>query len=692
MNGRKGAYAIFLLILLGMAITGAGEGMQRKYLRTEKEFYLTQAELAWVRPGLGLEIQSVAVNGAEVSVTFRIADDQGQPLDRLGIETPGMVTTSWILARINPGDTQYTAYTARVQQSPITGQSATQAGTDSGGRYTSLGNGVYRYTFGTRLPSDFPASATHTVGVYSVRDLREIAEQLGLTQLVRTGRYIANDTYDFVPSGGEVTQVRDVVRTESCNQCHDPLALHGGARQEVRVCVLCHQPQTTDPDTGNTVDFKVMIHKIHRGEDLPSVQGGTPYQIIGFSPVPIDYSHVVFPQDVRNCTTCHQQTTQADLWKTNPTRVVCGSCHDDVDFATGENHAGGAQADDSRCSICHTSNTGLEFDLSVDGVHTIPDFSQQLKGLHVAITEITNTRPGEKPTVSFTVRDNAGNPINAAGLATLALRLAGPTTDYTWMVSEDARSATATATGYTYTFRNNAIPADAQGTYAVGAEARSTATLAGPLLGQSFTATETAFNPVFYFSVDGSAVAARRSVVDVNTRCNTCHHRLTLHGGTRLNTDYCVMCHNPATVDVPSQAAGGPVDVPPQSINLRFMIHRIHAGEELTRDFTIYRSRGVFNFNEVLFPGDRRNCAKCHVNNSHELPLPEGMANTVAPREFFSPLGPASSACLGCHDTEAAAAHAFQMTATFPSGRTAESCASCHGEGRDFAVSRVHAR
>jgi OmcA/MtrC family decaheme c-type cytochrome len=256
------------------------------------------------------------------------------------------------------------------------------------------------------------------------------------------------------------------------------------------------------------------------------------------------------------------------------------------------------------------------------------------------------------------------------------------------MASESATSATATSTGYSYTFQDTTIPVGAKGTYAVGAEAAQATTISAPYLFQSVPpVTERAFNPLYYYSVDGSEVLPRREVVNVNTQCNVCHKRLSLHGGSRNNTSYCIMCHNPATVDVPQQAQGGPVDVPPTSINLRFMIHRIHTGEELTRDFTIYRSRGIFNFNEVLYPGDRRNCAACHVNDSHLLPLPSGMANTEAPREFFTPLGPATSACLGCHDSQDAAAHAFLQTAPF-----GESCATCHAEGRDFAVSRVHAR
>jgi predicted CXXCH cytochrome family protein len=48
---------------------------------------------------------------------------------------------------------------------------------------------------------------------------------------------------------------------------------------------------------------------------------------------------------------------------------------------------------------------------------------------------------------------------------------------------------------------------------------------------------------------------------------------------------------------------------------------------------------------------------------------------------------PIQDACLSCHDSEAAAAHA--ETNTTMSG--AEACTVCHGEGSSKAVSAVHA-
>ncbi len=686
MKIRRLFLALTILFLAGIGLTIAGDGIKPVYKTTEKAYYLSEAQASFVRPGLQVQIQKVEFNVPNIDVTFRIADNAGQPLDRLGIETPGELSSSFYIARIKPGDTQYTNYRTTIQSSTITGNSTTVAAADAGGAYSApLGNGVYRYTFGTKLPSDFEVNATHTVAISAYRNLTEF----GLKN------YISNAVLDFVPSGAPVTQVRDIVRTEACNQCHDPLAVHGsGGRREVRLCILCHQPQSTDADTGNTVDFKVFIHKLHDGVNLPSVKAGKPYQIIrvsGGTNFVYDYSTLAWPQDVRNCTTCHQGASQADNWKNNPSRVACGSCHDDVDFASGKNHVGGVQVDDSKCSICHPAD-GQEFDLSVSGAHTIPAFSKKLAGVNLKLLEITNTKPGDKPTVSFTLKDNAGNPIKLSDLNSFSLRLAGPVTDYTFNAQEDARSATATSTGYTYTFKTNAIPASAKGTYAVGGEARRAVEITGPLQGQKFEVEEgNTINPIVYFGVGGSKAEPRRTIVDIKN-CDTCHKRLSLHGGTRQeNPAYCAMCHNPATTDNPngSRSAGFkvPPGIAPTSINFRFMIHRIHTGEELSRDFTVYRTRGVFNFNEVLFPGDRRNCAKCHVNNSYQLPMAASMANTVAPREFYSPLGPAASACLGCHDGSDAAAHTYLMTAPF-----GESCAVCHGEGADFAVTKVHAR
>ena len=120
------------------------------------------------------------------------------------------------------------------------------------------------------------------------------------------------------------------------------------------------------------------------------------------------FPSVIWPQDVRNCTTCHQGATQSNNYKTNPNRAACGSCHDNVNFATGQNHPGGVQTDDSQCSTCHPADTGLENDLSVVGAHTILTNSKHLPGVVVKILQVTNAKPGAQPTVAFTVNDNCG--------------------------------------------------------------------------------------------------------------------------------------------------------------------------------------------------------------------------------------------------------------------------------------------
>ncbi len=164
-------------------------------------------------------------------VTFTLTDPAGLPLDRTGVFTPGPVSTSFVLSYIPAFEEAYVAYTTRVQTSPITGDSAVQASTDSGGTYTELSIGTYRYKFGTVLPEGYDIDATHTLGVYAVRNLSEFD----------LGTYVANELDHFVPSGSSEPMPRDIVTTETCNgRCHDPLAIHGGSRREVGLCILCH--------------------------------------------------------------------------------------------------------------------------------------------------------------------------------------------------------------------------------------------------------------------------------------------------------------------------------------------------------------------------------------------------------------------------------------------------------------------
>ena len=178
-------------------------------------------------------------------------------------------------------------------------------------------------------------------------------------------QYETNSIYMFRPDGGAVTETREISTTETCNKCHTKLTIHG-RRREFQYCILCHQPQTPD------ADMPELIHKIHMGANLPSVMGdpdavppveGVPHVVSGH-----DYSDVHFPQVINNCVVCHTDEVggdgnpvapHADAWMNNPGIVACGACHDDVDFATGDGHLGGPQADDAGCAFCHQPLLGL---------------------------------------------------------------------------------------------------------------------------------------------------------------------------------------------------------------------------------------------------------------------------------------------------------------------------------------------
>jgi OmcA/MtrC family decaheme c-type cytochrome len=643
-----------------------------EYTTDQKAYYADAAQVAFVRPGLVFKIVSATIGSdGTVQSRFTVTDPNGLPLDRLGVYTPGAVSSSFILATIPKGQTQYISYKTSLVASPITGKSAIQAGADSGGTYTQNAIGDYTYTFKTKLPSGYDVTATHTIGLYGSRNLTEFD----------LGTNLADTTYNWVPNGAPVTVTRDVIKTLSCNKCHQDLSAHGETgRKSLEVCILCHQPQTIDPDTGNTLDMAVMAHKIHMGEELPSVIAGTPYQIIGHGGSVVDFSKVVFPADPRRCTFCHEQNTGAaqKLAYLKPNIAACGACHDNVDFATGANHRDIVQTSSKECVLCHQAQGEIEFDGSVTGAHTIPEFSAQLPGVVIELKSITNTAPGAKPTVTFTLQDKSGNAIPFSEMARVRFQVAGPNTDYPTTTTGTVAAPTTNADGsLSWTFTTSPIPAGSKGSFTLGVEAYRNITI------QTRTDTtqvirDFCLNVQLPFSVDGSAVVARRTTVSTDL-CNKCHAFLALHGGNRNTVGECVMCHNPnATAANPDGA-----DLPKNSIDFPVMVHRIHTGENLTIPYKI----GSSNFNEVLFPGDRRRCNACHVSNSQLLPLQSGLLQVQDPNGYISPEGPATAACTGCHTTIEAASHADINT-----GRLGESCTVCHGGTADFSVDKVHAQ
>jgi len=708
MQARK-RWIIFIGLLL--VAVAAADTVGRKPLKQyfnihSRVFFADDASVEFVRPGLTIAVQSASIGSdGTISATYTVTDPSGLPLDTAGVYTPGTISLSFLAAYIPAGQEQYFSYITKAATGTVI-PTVNQPTSDSGGTTTTLATGKYVYTFKTKAPATFDPTRTNTIGIYGSRSLTTYS----------LGTDYASTTFNFVPNGSAVVTTRDVIRDASCDRCHDQLSFHGGSRRGIALCVMCHQPQNADPATGNSLDLKVMAHKIHMGSSLPSVIAGTPYQFVGFQNAVSDFSKVVDPAEAQRCTVCHDQTTgarQATAFLTEPTRVTCGSCHDDVNFATGANHPAGAQPDDTKCAVCHIPQGSSDFDASITGAHVVTTDSSLLSGLVSTIQSVTGGTAGTAPTVTFTLKNTAGNGVPISALGSLSLTMAGPTTDYGYTifgsdttstpgyVTESATKATCSAAGTcTYTF-THPVPAGASGTYAIGLEARRTETvLSGQPNQQSIE--YGASNPVAYFSVDGSTVVSRREVVALSN-CNQCHVALSLHGTLRNNTEYCVMCHNPSNTDASTRASAtvaAQKTLPPQGINFNMLVHRIHFGPNAAADgaknpYVVVGFGGSINdFSQTLFPpfsptgsaGDTRNCSLCHVNTS-EQNLPIGKNPVVDPQGWINPNQATAGACSGCHTSAAEGSHFLANTTSL-----GESCTVCHSSAGAYAVDQVHAQ
>jgi OmcA/MtrC family decaheme c-type cytochrome len=628
---------------------------------------------SFVVPGAGLKVK---ITGAEFPATGKpvvsltVTDGDGRPLPAKAIEGYGFT-----IAQIVVDDTTHLSkyqnlllhqvkgipYTLNgVVKQPALAQGMQPFG-DTGGAWTG-DNGQYTYTFSNTLTGSVVPTLTTSIGLYAYKDARAT---------------VANDVYTFVPAGGQPTVTREIVTNQACETCHNPVQAHGGVRQMTALCVTCHTDQNIDTESGNSVEFKVMIHRIHSGANLPSVKAGTPYFIAGRSAT--DFSKVVWPQDTRNCTTCHSGGADSDHYKTAPNTAACTACHDNVNLATGENHQGGVQPD-TKCAGCHQPDDGQEFSASIIGGHVIPANSKSVKAITLQIVSFTNVAPDASPVVQFKVTDSTGAVIVPNTMPRLSANLAGPTTDYTnrWTESMTATAVEVGGGTYAYTFTAK-LPKDITGTYALGLE--------GGVLQQinKVAVRIAAFNPVTYTAVSGSKLTPRRQIIDRN-KCNACHANLAPHGTYRQNTDYCVMCHNPTASD----AANRPADaMPPTSINFRVMIHRLHSGGSIANPLVVYGGGGTpTSFSDVVFPGNLADCQTCHLPNTYGVPLADNVLPTTvtqSPTVVLSTL-PTRSVCTACHDAKEAIGHTELQTTS--SG--IETCEVCHGPGAEFDVTKVH--
>jgi len=182
------------------------------------------------------------------------------------------------------------------------------------------------------------------------------------------------------------------------------------------------------------------------------------------------------------------------------------------------------------------------------------------------------------------------------------------------------------------------------------------------------------------------------------------------------------------------------LQLPVTSNNFKDMIHGIHAGRERVTPFQDARDRSpgaivVLDFRRMDFPGILSNCEGCHVtavttdqktynfvpagalsstyesiNPAHAAALAtnppsttpaiaKASLDTVNPADVVTT--PFAASCVSCHDRPAAKAHiainggqiSIARATALPTPRVledTESCAVCHGPGRDFDTAKVH--
>jgi OmcA/MtrC family decaheme c-type cytochrome len=538
-----------------------------------------------------------------------------------------------------------------------------------------------------------------------------------------------NPFTDFVPSGGPVTTEKLVAATTNCAACHVRFAEHGGSRRDVEYCVVCHNPATTDPDSGESLELSYMAHSIHLGEHR-----STPYIVYGFGNDEYSAGDVTYPQPITLCEKCHQlsaATPQGDDWQTNAGVAACGGCHIEglnkaYSATTGRytytfTHPPGSLPpdfltfNDGECKGCHSQGG------PGGGIYEVHAQDPARKAIvngnrfTYRILGVQNAAVGQSPTVTFQILLDGvpmtKNEIMDGG----GLRL-----DFGWTTQDIHNIADIAGNQYAAN-RGAAITVDlianmasvvdnGNGTYSYTLTQPLPSGFSDPVLGTglmvvlegrrvvdgSNASPDSAFCPRVDTDPDppdlNCAIAGtspRPRIVD-QAKCNACHEKVTAHGGSRAGDPMtCTVCHSPSLGGAWDAAGGGTEDFGPLALGA--FIHGVHKSTVPAVD-------------PVTYPQELARCEGCHLagtfNTARPGALPITMdagttlatgAATLAWQDDLANSATAGS-CKGCHDSAAAQTHMESQGGSFgvpkseplvPSS-SSEGCTFCHGPGRTY--------
>jgi OmcA/MtrC family decaheme c-type cytochrome len=572
--------------------------------------------------------------------------------------------------------------------------SAKQATTDSKQTDAALAaqqlvlnaDGYYTYTFRTDITN--PANTRGVV--FEPNRTHRVAIQLSYVNAA--GETIrVNPYYDFtVDASGKSVPVdasatRKMADVASCNSCHDKLQLHGGGRVDVQYCVMCHNPGTTDANSGNSLNMSTMVHKIHAGRLLHSQ--GEDYTIWGYGNSKHDYSEVGFPQDLRNCSKCHTAalatTPQGDNWKSKPSREACLTCHQSksgtpwysVHVVLNNNQDPNAPATlmtNTACAGCHKPGTaiapervhwnqneenGANYKMVIEAVsydaasrlvtvkyHLLNPISNtkynlvtsDCTGSGASLACSSSTRFGNirlmlayqnmvgqpQGVTEFTSYNNGGS-----GASVYAYRGTNDgSNSYTATIAVPPDSATAVASG---TARVVTIGQAKEGKLQVKA-----ATDPRPEV-----TPRTLINVVIQHTHAEVALTGtlqpRRQIVS-NDKCNACHGALgttsgsntlidAFHGGARNTVESCVLCHDANRVSSTVMTNGLALN---ESYQFKRMIHGIHGNSKRQFPFTHGNLvQGIFDkTGKLTSAGAFMNSYSTTINGTSTLVISAGTA------------------------------------------------------------------